>query len=280
MNKTNLSWSVKAIMNAEDKLYSLVVVDDEAGTRDTLCSCFPWEKLGFKVVFQAGDGQKALDYIRQYPVDVVLCDIRMPVFSGIDLARELYLSKTPTKVVFLSGYREFEYAKKALEFGVKNYILKPAKYEELVNVFSEIKRERDEERYYKYPNVHVSDKKAQNEGFDLEDEIIKTVKNYVYQNYSKATLEDAAKLVYMNPNYLSYYFKQKTGGNFSDFLTEIRMKNAAKLLKNIDLKIYEVGQMVGYSNAKNFTRSFKKYFGMTPKQYRNRGKRDKKHENC
>lgn len=280
MNKTNLSWSVKAIMNAEDKLYSLVVVDDEAGTRDTLCSCFPWEKLGFKVVFQAGDGQKALDYIRQYPVDVVLCDIRMPVFSGIDLARELYLSKTPTKVVFLSGYREFEYAKKALEFGVKNYILKPAKYEELVNVFSEIKRELDEERYYKYLNVHVSDKKAQNEGFDLEDEIIKTVKNYVYQNYSKATLEDAAKLVYMNPNYLSYYFKQKTGGNFSDFLTEIRMKNAAKLLKNIDLKIYEVAQMVGYSNAKNFTRSFKKYFGMTPKQYRNRGKRDKKHENC
>ena len=111
--------AVGCFMNADKKLYSLLVVDDEPGTRNTLCSCFPWEDIGFNIVFQANNGQEALDYIRQHPVDVVLCDIRMPVLSGIDLARELYLSKSPTKVVFLSGYRDFEYAKKALDFGVK-----------------------------------------------------------------------------------------------------------------------------------------------------------------
>lgn len=264
--------AVGCFMNADKKLYSLLVVDDEPGTRNTLCSCFPWEDIGFNIVFQANNGQEALDYIRQHPVDVVLCDIRMPVLSGIDLARELYLSKSPTKVVFLSGYRNFEYAKKALDFGVKNYILKPAKYKELVDVFSRIKSELDEERSrYENQDTRTSDDKGQDRGFSLEDGVISTIKNYVQRNYRSATLEDVAKVVHMNPNYLSYYFKQKTGENFSDFLTEVKMKNAAELLKNIDLKIHQVGRMVGYSNAKNFARSFKKYFGVTPKQYRHKG---------
>lgn len=258
-------------MDADKKLYTLLVVDDEPGTRNTLCSCFPWEDIGFRIVFQANNGQEALEYIKQHPVDVVLCDIRMPVLSGIDLARELYLSRSPTKVVFLSGYRDFEYAQKALDFGVKNYILKPAKYKELVNVFSKLKSELDEERMnYGRKESGSSGEGSQDGIFNLEDQVINTIKSYVQRNYRNVTLEDIAKLVHMNPNYLSYYFKQKTGKNFSDFLTEVKMENAARLLKNVELKIHQVGRMVGYSNSKNFARSFKRYFGVTPKQYRHK----------
>ncbi|UUZ94754.1 helix-turn-helix transcriptional regulator [Paenibacillus sp. P25] len=73
----------------------------------------------------------------------------------------------------------------------------------------------------------------------------------------------------MNPYYLSKYFKSKTGENFSDYLTRIRMNTAAELLKDIKYKTYEVSEMVGYSSAKNFTRTFRKYFGQSPKEFRN-----------
>ncbi|UUZ79132.1 helix-turn-helix domain-containing protein [Paenibacillus sp. P26] len=73
----------------------------------------------------------------------------------------------------------------------------------------------------------------------------------------------------MNPYYLSKYFKSKTGENFSDYLTRIRMNTAAEPLKDIKYKTYEVSEMVGYSGAKNFTRTFRKYFGQSPKEFRN-----------
>jgi len=64
------------------------------------------------------------------------------------------------------------------------------------------------------------------------------------------------------------FFKQKTNQNFSDYVMEVRMKNAARLLNDVRYRIYEISDMVGYSNSFNFTRTFKNYFGLTPSEYR------------
>nr|WP_260504291.1 helix-turn-helix transcriptional regulator [Paenibacillus illinoisensis] len=103
----------------------------------------------------------------------------------------------------------------------------------------------------------------------LADHTIEKVKAYLQDNLSAATLENAAKHVYLNPFYLSKFFKTKTGENFSDYVMKLRMHRAAELLKTTHCKTYEISEIVGYSNAKNFTRMFRSFFGVTPREYRN-----------
>ena len=72
----------------------------------------------------------------------------------------------------------------------------------------------------------------------------------------------------MNPTYVSKYFKQRTGQKFSDYVISVKMKKAAELLDDIQYRILDVSNMVGYENAKNFSTAFKKYYGKNPKEFR------------
>jgi Response regulator containing CheY-like receiver domain and AraC-type DNA-binding domain len=249
-------------------MYKLLVVDDEYESRNTLCSCFPWGDIGFEIVGQIDNGRFALDYITKSPVDVVLCDIKMPVMTGIELARELYPMERKPVLVFLSGYRDFEYAQKAMEYGVRYYIVKPARYEEVLNVFTQLKKDLDKSSGKIKSNTTASVLQNNNEAISYSDKIIQNVKLYVLDNCSQASLESISKMIHMNSCYLSQLFKQRTGINFSDYLIEVKMKKAAELLKNIEYKTYNVSEMVGYTNAKNFSRTFKSYYGISPKEYR------------
>lgn len=239
-------------------MYRLLIVDDEYEIRNGLCKFFPWDAIGFKVVGQVENGQQALEFIKRENVDAVLCDIMMPVMTGLELAKILHESKSKVKIIFFSGYQDFKYAQKAIEYGVNSYILKSTNYNELIRVFSNVKRNLDEEN------------KSEPDNLNFNEKIIYIIKKYVNENYRDVTLEDLTKLVHMNPDYISKFFKQKTNQNFSDYLIEVRMKNAARLLDDVRYKIYEISDMVGYSNSFNFTRTFKNYFGMSPSEYRKR----------
>jgi len=249
-------------------MYKLLIADDEYEIRNGLCKFFPWNEIGFEVVGQAENGKKALEIIENNKVDVLLCDIMMPVMSGLEVANQLSESKHKVRVIFFSGYKDFNYAQKALEYGVKSYILKSTNYNELIRVFTKIKSELDEENKASTDKA-VQDMKSDN-GVNFNEKIISIIRSYVEKNFASVTLEDLTKQVHMNPDYISKFFKQKTGQNFSDYLIEVRMKKAAELLDDISYKTYEISDMVGYSNSFNFTRTFKNYFGMSPREYRNR----------
>ncbi len=249
-------------------MYRLLVVDDEAESRNTLCNCFPWNTVGFEVVAQASNGAEALDLIRRDQFDVVLCDIKMPVFSGIDLAQELYQHKPRPSIIFLSAYRDFEYAQTALTFGVRYYIVKPARYEEIMTKFQMLKQELDAGSFEPETTSDVNDNGKPLNNAHFQEKVIGIVKTYIKTNYATASLDEASRLVHMNSSYLSQLFKQKTGINFSDYLIEIKMTKAAELLMDYKLKTYSVSEMVGYTNAKNFARTFKSFYGINPRDYR------------
>lgn len=238
--------------------YKLLIVDDEQQSRTTLASAFPWEQVGFELVGQASNGRLALDYLRKNPVHVVLSDIYMPVMNGIELVRVLSTWEDPPITIFFSGYRDFEYARQAIQYGVRFYVLKPIKYEDLIQTFSTIRQELDQK--YCLP---------QDASFSDRDNFVRKVHEYIDSNLQTANLRDLSGQLYMNPCYVSQLYKQKTDRNFSDYLMEVRMKKAAELLKDTSWKIYSVGQKVGYNNAKNFARSFHAFYGRTPTEYRN-----------
>ena len=99
---------------------------------------------------------------------------------------------------------------------------------------------------------------------------IQEAKAYILANFNHPlSLQDVADHVYMNPSYLSYLFKETTGQNYIDFLIDCRVQEAQKLLQDVQLKIYQVGEMVGYENPRYFAYIFKKVTGKTPVEFRN-----------
>ncbi len=122
----------------EKKLYSLVIVDDESVIRKGMCNYIDWANMGFQVTADFEDGKETIEYLQQNPTDVVLTDIEMAEVSGLAVAEYVFENNLPTKVVILSGYKEFEYAKRAIQYNVVDYILKPIHMDELEKIFKKI----------------------------------------------------------------------------------------------------------------------------------------------
>lgn len=237
--------------------YQLLIVDDEYEIRTGLANYIPWDTIGFTVAGQCQNGREALDFISTHIVHTILCDIRMPIMDGIALAKELNTQNTSIKIVFLTGYKEFEYVQQALRYHVFDYVLKPTHFEQISEVFGKIRQELDK----KYQPEHTMIKKE-------PTDIVNSIKQIINQHLTDVTLESVSKEIYLNPFYISKLFKQKTGINFTDYVTECRMKKAAELLNDFNCQIYEISEIVGYSNPKNFARTFKQYYGLSPSDYR------------
>ena len=121
-------------------MYNLMLVEDEPILLEGLYSHIDWESAGFSQVFCASDGMEALRVIEAEHVDIVISDIRMPGLDGLALCDRLHQKWPLTKVIFLSGYSEFDYARKAVEVSAYQYLLKPIKYEELKRIAMEALR--------------------------------------------------------------------------------------------------------------------------------------------
>lgn len=106
-------------------MWKIILVDDEKVIRETIGQVLRWEDMGIELAGICKNGLEAFDMIVDESPDIVLTDICMPGFSGLDLIEKVCSSQIDIEFVILSGYGEFDYAQKAMEYGVKHYILKP-----------------------------------------------------------------------------------------------------------------------------------------------------------
>ena len=115
------------------------LVEDESTIRSTLRDTVPWGQLGYEFVGEATDGEMALPLIGSTHPDVLITDIKMPFMDGLSLSK-LVLKEFPnTKIIIISGYDDFEYARQAIEIGVEQYLLKPITKANLMKVLREVK---------------------------------------------------------------------------------------------------------------------------------------------
>ena len=127
-------------------MLKIFLVEDESIMREGLRDNMPWQQFGYEFVGEAADGETALPLIRRTRPDVLLTDIKMPFMDGLALSRIVAKEFPNMKIIILSGYDDFEYARQAIQIGVEQYILKPVTRETLKKVLSEVKEKIDSEK--------------------------------------------------------------------------------------------------------------------------------------
>lgn len=110
---------------------TLALVDDEPPVRQLVRKCQNWDELGITIEFESSDGAAAIDRLKSDSIDIVLTDICMPNIDGLDLAAYIKGAHPNTEIVLLTGHDEFEYAKRGIEIGIADFVLKPINDEEL-----------------------------------------------------------------------------------------------------------------------------------------------------
>lgn len=122
-------------------MFKVLIVEDEPPILRSIMKKITQAHSGFEIVSTAYNGKDALDYLRKFPVDVVLTDINMPICNGIELLKGINEFHLPILTLMLSGYQDFSYAQQALKLGAYDYLLKPLDLPELKNVLDKIYHE-------------------------------------------------------------------------------------------------------------------------------------------
>ncbi|SFT06656.1 response regulator [Paenibacillus sp. BC26] len=255
----------------------LLIADDEHIIREGLREGIAWSEFGIEEVYGAENGVEALELYRAHEPEIVITDIRMPGIDGLELSRQIRAISDRTRIIVLSGYSDFQYAKQAIGFGVSEYELKPVKIKSLTALVDRLKdavleekRIEEELREAESLRKRLSEEKV--ERMPHRHPTIAMAIAYMQEHYAQdLTAELLASHVDISPNYFSHLFKKETGVTFSEFSNKIRIAEAKKLLAGSNLMAYSIMEMVGFTNYKYFIQVFKKLEGVSPSEYRRSG---------
>jgi YesN/AraC family two-component response regulator len=244
---------------------NIIIVDDEPKIRKGLGRLLS-QREGWFVSGVFAEAQSALAFLYENEVDVIITDIQMPGMQGLDMLQKIREVNREIPVVIISGFSRFDYAQRAIELGVKKYITKPTAPEEITQTLEQIAQELSARTEALQRAVAPTDGTA-----PVQNLLILRAIEYIERNYpNKLTLKDAANALYISPNYLSELFKKTTGHNFSDYLNDVRMERSRLYLSDVSRKIGDISALVGFSDARYFSSAFRKKYGMTPLDYRNK----------
>ncbi len=127
-------------------MLKVFLVEDESIVRENLRDSIMWQQYGYQFAGEASDGEMALPMIRKVKPDVLITDIKMPFMDGLALSGIVSQEFPQMKIIIISGYSEFEYARQAIRAGVEQYLLKPVTRSALQKTLQEIKDKIDNER--------------------------------------------------------------------------------------------------------------------------------------
>ncbi len=237
-------------------MFRVMLIDDEEPTRLLLKGSIDWKSLDLEVVGEAGSGIEAINKIDEIKPHIAFVDICMPFMDGIEFSK-LAASRYPQlKIIILTAFDEFEYARQCIGLSVYGYILKPIVRMEIYEVLKKV-----------IQSIHEPAGDAE-EYWEIEPSAISRIAKYVEEHYTDSSLNltSIAQTFGFNPSYLSRRFKAEIGSSFIEYLTECRMKKAINLAKE-NKKMFYTATAVGIPDPNYFGRCFKKYMGSTYSEY-------------
>lgn len=239
----------------------LLICDDEKPTLEFIESIIDWKALGITHISKALNGISALEIVKNSHPDILITDIIMPGMDGLELINYIRKENTCMQIIILSAFSEFEYAQKAIGYGVKGYLLKPLDEEKLEIMVKESITE---------ITLHRSMISVENNISTIDkSRYIRKAKEYIYTHYNEnINLNAICSFSGISKNYFCNLFKIETGLSIWDYLTEYRMEKAKEFIINSDMKNYEIAYKVGYENPSYFSKIFKKHAGISPSDFR------------
>ena len=258
-------------------MIKVVIIDDEPIIVEGLTKSVPWEKYGCIVIGSAGNGIEGRKLIMEKKPDIVFLDISMPQMDGLSMVAGLKSEYTDMQVTVLTGFRDFEYAKKALNLGVVRFLLKPSNMDEIEEAI-EFMVSRINEKEQSYKSYGVADSEADTKFISAEETekattnfIVRNALSYIEEHYNeKLMLADVADKVYVSQWHLSKLLNKELSQNFSEVLNGVRIKKAKELLADPSKSISEVSDEVGFLEVAHFSKVFKKLTGESANEFRNK----------
>lgn len=251
-------------------MYKLMIADDEPLIRRGIRQLINFSSLQIGEIYEASTGEEALKVFEKFEPEIVLMDINMPKIDGLTVSKKIKANKPDTKIAIITGYNYFDYAQTAIKIGVEDYILKPISKADvseiiikLVNSLQKGRKDKEIEKVLEKITIDISHNVRKNNYKDLIQDIIEN--SYMDSQFTLSTLSDKLDL---SSGYLSIMFKKSFGIPFQDYLLQKRMEKAKLLLLTTELKNYEIAEQIGFEDVNYFITKFKKYYQITPKQYK------------
>ena len=219
----------------------VLVVDDDLGIRESLTAAL----AGVYVVHATGTGEGACSLLKRHPVAAIVLDEVLGEEHGLDLIQKLRaLSSAP--ILILTGHGSEELAARALRARVSDYLKKPVSLTEIRGALARLIRQ----------------------GEPLEDAAARARRTLTESLDRGHTTESLAREIGLSERHLRRQFTEVYGQTPRRYLTEVRMRRAADLLRTTRLGVEQIAQAVGYARMTTFDRIFKRAFRLSPSAYR------------
>lgn len=251
----------------------VLIAEDEDMIRKGLVYTVDWLGMDCVVAAEAANGQEGYERILEYRPDVVIADICMPCMDGIEMIKKAG-EAVKFRSIILTSYADFEYARRAIDARVCEYLLKPVDEEALARLMGRLRGEIASSR-----QAEQLMEQAELEGGNMnleyymqldlsENRYVSRAIETIKKGYAdKLGIEGISEELGVSASYLSRKFKEVTGQTFLDFLNKYRVQQAIVLLNTRQYRVSEISDACGFTDYKHFCAVFKKYTLKSPTKF-------------
>lgn len=244
-----------------------MIVEDEILEQEFLKTVVLGELLPEDKLLTCGSGIQAIEMAKEHSPNIIIMDLMLSELDGLTAIQEIRKFLPNACITIISAQSEFSYAQRAIGLRVFDYLLKPVKPKDLKTV---IRRMLDTAPCGQIIEENTISKEN-NKNF------IKDSLEFIDEHFKeRLTLEMVASKVFMNPKYFSQVFKKETGIAFTEYIIQLRIEYACRLLETTNYPVYRVSTECGFSDPSYFNRVFCAQMNMTPQKYRKKSIKDEK----
>lgn len=253
-------------------MYQVLVCEDEYLIRKGLIYMIDWEKLGCVIVGEAENGEEGILKIKELAPDIVITDINMPLVNGLDMIKQT-VDELEYSAIILSGYNEFEYAQKAIKYGVSEYLLKPVEKEDMEKAIERAIAQKEMRLLYQQQMENKENMQSiQVAELDFalasDDELVNRMIDYIQKNYAhKIPVSKLSEVFQYSETLLNKRFKEVCKTTINDYINRVRIQKSIEMMKNDEMYVYDIAAACGFKDYKYFAIVFKKYIGCSPKEF-------------
>ena len=243
----------------------VLIVEDEMLEQDFLKTVVLEELLPEDKLLTCESGVEAVRLAKQYRPDIIIMDVMIPEMDGLSAIEEIRKFLPNACITILSAYSDFPYAQKAIKLRVFEYQLKPIKPTIFKEIFRKMLDSAGECHVLldEIPEEKITERKEYLHSFI--EEAVKYIKEHFRE---RLTLEMLASKAFMNPKYFSHVFKKDTDIAFTDYVNNLKIQYACRLLETTNYPAYRISIECGFSDPSYFNRVFCAKMKMTPNTYR------------